>query len=230
MPFLISSENSKRALNIYRVFRKLSYVNQPGFLGRGSLKNPGFFVLKKGAGCQPPIPDRSPVSRRTAFFRFLTQLFRAWKRAPEEMEVKSEESKPSKSQVKQNQTGIPFPHRASRTDWEACVYSIPTVWGMPLSRTWFSVPGWGRRMYAHAIDEAIWKGGTQMNMPFLSRGQVEFTRSCYPPGTRIVLNSMNDPYAPVESGIRGTVRYVDDAGQVGVAWDNGRSLSCSVLS
>ena len=67
MPFLISSENSKRALNIYRVFRKLSYVNQPGFLGRGSLKNPGFFVLKKGAGCQPPIPGRSPVSGRTVF-------------------------------------------------------------------------------------------------------------------------------------------------------------------
>ena len=59
-----------------------------------------------------------------------------------------------------------------------------------------------------------------MNMPFPSRGQVEFTRSCYPPGTRIVLNSMNDTYAPVESGIRGTVRW-----QVGVAWDNGRSLS-----
>ena len=32
------------------------------------------------------------------------------------MEVKSEESKPSKFQAKQNQTGIPFPHRASRTD------------------------------------------------------------------------------------------------------------------
>ena len=70
MPFLISSENSKRELNIYRVFRKLSYVNQPGFLGRGSPKNPGFFVLKKGAGCQPPIPGRSPVSGRTAFFVF----------------------------------------------------------------------------------------------------------------------------------------------------------------
>lgn len=64
-----------------------------------------------------------------------------------------------------------------------------------------------------------------MNMPFPSRGQVEFTRSCYPPGTRIVLSSMNDPYAPVESGTRGTVRYVDDAGHLGVAWDNGRSLS-----
>ena len=74
MPFLISSENSKRALNIYRVFRKLSYVNQPGFLGRGSPKNPGFFVLKKGAGCQPPIPGRSPVSGRTAFLFSMNKL------------------------------------------------------------------------------------------------------------------------------------------------------------
>ena len=64
-----------------------------------------------------------------------------------------------------------------------------------------------------------------MNMPFPSRSQVEFTRSCYPPGTRIILSSMNDPYAPVEHGTRGTVRYVDDAGQMEVAWDNGRSLS-----
>lgn len=64
-----------------------------------------------------------------------------------------------------------------------------------------------------------------MNINFPSRGQVEFTRTSYPPGTRIVLNSMDDPYAPVEPGTRGTVRYVDDAGQIGVAWDNGRSLS-----
>lgn len=64
-----------------------------------------------------------------------------------------------------------------------------------------------------------------MNMPFPSRGQVEFIRSCYPAGTRIVLSSMNDPYSPVEPVTRGTVRYVDDAGQIGVAWDNGRSLS-----
>ena len=64
-----------------------------------------------------------------------------------------------------------------------------------------------------------------MNMAFPSRRKVEFTRSCYPPGTRIVLSSMNDPYAPVEPGTRGTVRYVDDAGQIGVTWGNGRSLS-----
>ena len=36
---------------------------------------------------------------------------------------------------------------------------------------------------------------------------------------------MNDTFSPVEPGTQGTVRYVDDAGQVGVAWDNGRSLS-----
>ena len=47
----------------------------------------------------------------------------------------------------------------------------------------------------------------------------------YPPGSRILLYQMTDPYAPVPSGTRGTVRYVDDAGQLGVAWDNGRSLS-----
>ena len=64
-----------------------------------------------------------------------------------------------------------------------------------------------------------------MNMPFPSREQVESIRKNYPPGTRVMLNNMDDPYSPVESGTRGTVRYVDDCGQLGVAWDNGRSLS-----
>ena len=63
-----------------------------------------------------------------------------------------------------------------------------------------------------------------MNRPFPTRQQVEFTRLSYPPGSRILLNQMTDPFAPVPSGTRGTVRYVDDAGQIGVAWDNGRSL------
>ena len=64
-----------------------------------------------------------------------------------------------------------------------------------------------------------------MNRPFPTRQQVEFTRLSYPPGSRILLYQMTDPYAPVPSGTRGTVRYMDDAGQVGVSWDNGRSLS-----
>ena len=64
-----------------------------------------------------------------------------------------------------------------------------------------------------------------MNMPFPSREQVASIRKNYPLGTRVILNNMNDPYSPVESGTRGTVRYVDDSGQLGVVWDNGRSLS-----
>ena len=64
-----------------------------------------------------------------------------------------------------------------------------------------------------------------MNRPFPTRQQVEFTRLSYPPGSRILLYQMTDPFAPVPSGTRGTVRYVDDAGKIGVAWDNGRSLS-----
>lgn len=64
-----------------------------------------------------------------------------------------------------------------------------------------------------------------MNMPFPSREQVASIRKNYPSGTRVMLNNMNDPYSPIESGTRGTVRYVDDSGQLGVVWDNGRSLS-----
>ena len=47
----------------------------------------------------------------------------------------------------------------------------------------------------------------------------------YSPGTRIILEHMDDPYAPVGSGIRGTVQVVDDAGQIHMAWDNGRTLA-----
>ena len=35
---------------------------------------------------------------------------------------------------------------------------------------------------------------------------------------------MDDPQAP-PVGTKGTVRYVDDAGGIGVNWDNGSSLS-----
>ena len=47
----------------------------------------------------------------------------------------------------------------------------------------------------------------------------------YPPGSRIILEHMDDPYAPVESGTRGTVQVVDDAGQIHMVWDNGRTLA-----
>lgn len=47
----------------------------------------------------------------------------------------------------------------------------------------------------------------------------------YPEGTRLLLNNMNDPYAPVPPGTRGTVDFVDDAGQIHMKWDNGRTLA-----
>lgn len=71
----------------------------------------------------------------------------------------------------------------------------------------------------------IAKEDFKMNQEFMSRNQVEFIRQTYPPNTRILLQHMDDPYAPVPTGTRGTVKYVDDIGQIGVAWDNGRSLS-----
>lgn len=47
MLFLIFSENSKRALNIYRVFRKLSYVNQPGFFEAQKPRESRLFLFSK---------------------------------------------------------------------------------------------------------------------------------------------------------------------------------------
>ena len=39
---------------------------------------------------------------------------------------------------------------------------------------------------------------------------VKFIQEQYPPGTRIRLNSMNDPYSPVPAGMEGIVDVVDD--------------------
>lgn len=50
---------------------------------------------------------------------------------------------------------------------------------------------------------------------FKSRKEVESIKEQYPVGTRIELIQMEDPYAPVESGMQGTVKIVDDAGTYG---------------
>ena len=47
----------------------------------------------------------------------------------------------------------------------------------------------------------------------------------YPAGTRIVLRSMDDPYSRLTRGDKGTVDFVDDAGQIHMRWDNGSSLA-----
>ena len=50
-------------------------------------------------------------------------------------------------------------------------------------------------------------------------------KDMYPKGTRIELISMDDQYAPIEPGTKGTVEFVDDMGQIHMKWDNGRTLA-----
>lgn len=57
------------------------------------------------------------------------------------------------------------------------------------------------------------------------RRQAQIYKDAYPPGTRVKLLHMNDSYSPVEEGTRGTVKFVDDAGQIHMQWDNGRTLA-----
>ena len=53
---------------------------------------------------------------------------------------------------------------------------------------------------------------------------VELIRQCYPAGTRIECDGMEDIQAVVP-GTRGTITRVDDAGQIHVAWETGSSLA-----
>ena len=59
---------------------------------------------------------------------------------------------------------------------------------------------------------------------FMPEKEVLKLKQEYPPGTRIVLNHMDDKWA-VPPGTRGTVDHVDDTGQVHPIWDNGRTLA-----
>ena len=57
----------------------------------------------------------------------------------------------------------------------------------------------------------------------LTRREIAELRLNYPPGTRIMLEHMEDNWA-VPRGTRGSVTHVDDAGTIHMKWDNGRSL------
>lgn len=64
-----------------------------------------------------------------------------------------------------------------------------------------------------------------MNKFEAEQAKIQRTKESYPPGTRIMLLSMDDPYAPIPSGTKGTVVHVDDAAQIHMKWDNGRTLA-----
>ena len=82
-----------------------------------------------------------------------------------------------------------------------------------------------QKSYKKFVSDEIFKiGGKKMYRPILSEKLVYNIKKTYPPGTRIKLIEMDDPYAPVSSGTRGTVTFVDDAGTVHMKWDNGRTL------
>ena len=51
-------------------------------------------------------------------------------------------------------------------------------------------------------------------------------REDFPPGTKVILDSMNDPYRDMPSGMTGEVLYVDDTGGCHIAWSNGSNLAC----
>ena len=62
-------------------------------------------------------------------------------------------------------------------------------------------------------------------MQFPNERQPKALRERYPAGTCIRLNHMDDPYAPIPDGSVGAVQYVDDAGNIHMIWQNGRTLS-----
>ena len=49
----------------------------------------------------------------------------------------------------------------------------------------------------------------------------------YKPGDRIELIYMEDSQA-VPEGTKGTIKYIDDIGQLHMSWDNGRSLAVNL--
>lgn len=63
------------------------------------------------------------------------------------------------------------------------------------------------------------------NHLFPSKAELERLRLRYPAGTRLQLIQMGEDPCPIPSGTMGTVQFVDDAGQIVMKWDNGRSLS-----
>lgn len=58
----------------------------------------------------------------------------------------------------------------------------------------------------------------------MAKKEIEYLKTMFPIGTRIVLEHMDDIQSPPK-GTLGTVIGVDDIGSILVRWDNGSSLN-----
>ena len=56
------------------------------------------------------------------------------------------------------------------------------------------------------------------------RAFAERMKRNYPAGTKIVLDSMDDPYRDMPTGLKGIVTGVDDMGTIFCSWENGSTL------
>lgn len=62
-------------------------------------------------------------------------------------------------------------------------------------------------------------------MHYIDKETLANLREEFPPGTRVELIHMDDPYSKkLVPGCKGTVRCVDDIGTIHVCWDCGSSL------
>ena len=56
---------------------------------------------------------------------------------------------------------------------------------------------------------------------------VEKIREMYPEGTQIILQEMRGE-SKMPCGLKGMVKFVDDAGQIHMSWENGSSLALNI--
>lgn len=73
--------NFKKGADFLSSFQKVIICELAGIFEAQKPQESRFFIFKKGAGCQPPIPGRSPVSGRTAFLFSMNKLPRLKKGA-----------------------------------------------------------------------------------------------------------------------------------------------------
>ena len=59
----------------------------------------------------------------------------------------------------------------------------------------------------------------------IKKEELEALREKYPPGCRVELVKMDDPFREMPSGLQGVVTGVDDSGSIHVNWQNGSSLA-----